>query len=102
MKQSSAEFDWVPETRFGTWFQSSDIWTRYVLCEALDELQRLAADSLPEHPLIMDAGCGAGIAFPLINDEVGQLTMNGTILQDVLNIASGSEFFTERKTIDTP
>ena len=69
LKQSSAEFDWVPETRFGTWFQGTDIWTRYVLCEALDELKQLAADSLPEQPLILDAGCGAGVAFPLINER---------------------------------
>jgi hypothetical protein len=41
-------------------------------------------------------------AFPLINDEVGQLTLNGTILQDVLNVSTGSEFFTERKSIDVP
>jgi SAM-dependent methyltransferase len=69
LKQRSAEFDWVPETRFGTWFQGTDIWTRYVLCEALDELKRLAADNLPEQPLILDAGCGTGIAFPLINER---------------------------------
>lgn len=41
-------------------------------------------------------------AFPLINDEVGQLTLNGTLLQDTLNASSGSEFFTERKTINVP
>jgi SAM-dependent methyltransferase len=69
MKQSSPELDWVPETSFGTWFQGTQIWTRYVLCEALDELNRLAADKLPEHPQILDAGCGAGIAFPLIKEH---------------------------------
>lgn len=41
-------------------------------------------------------------AFPLINDEVGQLTLNGTILEDTLNSSSGSEFFIERKSIDQP
>jgi SAM-dependent methyltransferase len=66
---SSADFDWVPETRFGTWFQGTGIWTRYVLCEALDELKRLAGDSLAENPVILDAGCGAGIAFPLIYER---------------------------------
>jgi len=42
-------------------------------------------------------------AWPLINDEVGQLTMNGTIVQDDLNeAATGSGFFVERKTIAVP
>lgn len=41
-------------------------------------------------------------AWPLINDEVGQLTINGTILQDVLNAGTGSEFFTERKSVNVP
>lgn len=41
-------------------------------------------------------------AWPLINDEVGQLTLAGTILQDTLNAGSGSEFFTERKSIAVP
>lgn len=41
-------------------------------------------------------------AWPLINDEVGQLTLNGTIIQDTLNAGLGSDFFIERKTINVP
>lgn len=67
-RPNSAEYEWVPETRFGAWFQGSGIWTRYVVSEALEELRRLAGDSLPEAPLILDAGCGSGVAFLLIKE----------------------------------
>ena len=56
---------WVPDTRFGSWFQRTSIWQRYVVEPALDELQRLwladaEATSLER---ILDVGCGAGVAF---------------------------------------
>lgn len=38
--------------------------------------------------------------FGLINEDIGSLTLEGTILRDSLNASSGSEFFTERR-IDT-
>jgi SAM-dependent methyltransferase len=61
--------DWVSETSFGIWFQGTTIWTRYVLTESLDELQRLAGDQIPTSPVILDVGCGEGKAFPLIEER---------------------------------
>ena len=63
---------WVKETRFGNWFQTTDVWSRYVVAEAVDELARLFSrhrHAVPARPRILDAGCGAGIAFPLVADR---------------------------------
>lgn len=38
--------------------------------------------------------------FPLINDEIAQMTLSGNILQDSLNSAQGSDFFIQRQAID--
>jgi SAM-dependent methyltransferase len=56
---------WVPDTRFGSWFQQTSIWQRYVVEPALDELQRLWLGESEPQPLarVLDAGCGAGLAF---------------------------------------
>jgi 2-polyprenyl-3-methyl-5-hydroxy-6-metoxy-1,4-benzoquinol methylase len=61
--------DWVPETRFGTWFQSHWMWTDYVLRPACDDLVRMIAGREPRYPTIMDAGCGAGHAFDRLASE---------------------------------
>jgi SAM-dependent methyltransferase len=56
---------WVPDTRFGSWFQGIAIWRRYVVEPALDELQRLLLTDSNQKSLerILDVGCGAGVAF---------------------------------------
>lgn len=56
----------VPETRFGVWFQRTDLWKRYVVAEALAELKRLAGDRVARNPLVLDVGCGSGVAFSFI------------------------------------
>ncbi len=54
---------WVKESRFGNWFQSTNIWSRFVMGEALERLIPMIKTPLPTHPSILDAGCGQGIAF---------------------------------------
>jgi SAM-dependent methyltransferase len=56
---------YVPETQFGTWFQRTDIWRRYVVEAAVTELYAL----LPERVAvssILEVGCGEGVAFDLL------------------------------------
>jgi len=60
--------DWVPETRFGTWFQSQWIWTDYVLGPALKELQLMLAERRGPFHRIVDAGCGIGHSFSMLAD----------------------------------
>lgn len=60
---------WVKESRFGKWFLSTDIWVRYVLSEAIQSMQNLLKNhSLPESPNVLDAGCGRGLAFGLLEE----------------------------------
>ena len=59
--------DWVRETGFGRWFLSTKIWYKYVLQIAISDFKRLTGHHLPEAPRILDAGCGQGQSFPLID-----------------------------------
>jgi len=56
---------WVPDTRFGSWFQHTRVWTRYVLEPAIEQwLRLLEGVSCPlRFERVLDAGCGAGVAF---------------------------------------
>lgn len=66
----STASDWVSETAFGKWFLSTDTWFRYVLAQAVADLARLAAGTLPTPPQrLMDAGCGQGAAFSLLQSH---------------------------------
>lgn len=57
---------YVPETRFGEWFQRTDIWRRYVVQEAIAELTSLLPAPSPSFRTILDAGCGEGVAFDIL------------------------------------
>ena len=59
--------DWVPETRFGKWFIGTDIWIDYVLHEAVADFRNMMGDRLPARPVILDAGCGIGLSFALLD-----------------------------------
>ncbi len=52
----------VPETPFGTGFQQTDVWRRYVVARALDDLEALLrqAGGPERFDRVLDAGCGAG------------------------------------------
>ena len=63
---ASDPVEWTPETRFGVWFQGTDIWTRYVVSAALEELRQLMPESSPTNCVILDAGCGGGNAIPIL------------------------------------
>ena len=69
--------DWVPETRFGKWFISSHIWVKYVLRVAIEDMKRLAGARIPPGQVILDAGCGIGLAFPLLEEYFRPAKMIG-------------------------
>ncbi len=56
----------VPETRFGRWFLRTDIWAKYVLAPALDELERLMPAMPPPQGVVLDLGCGSGRALGML------------------------------------
>jgi len=53
----------VPETRFGRWFLNTEIWSYYVVNEAIRDLQRLAGGVGYRFDIIADVGCGHGRSF---------------------------------------
>ncbi|MCU9954482.1 MULTISPECIES: class I SAM-dependent methyltransferase [Burkholderia] len=59
---------YVPETAFGIWFLRTHTWEHHVLRVAINDLKRLVAAPLPKSPVILDAGCGQGKSFRLLND----------------------------------
>jgi ubiquinone/menaquinone biosynthesis C-methylase UbiE len=56
---------WVKETRFGKWFLSTQIWYKYVLTQAGVDLTRML-QGRGQGGRILDAGCGEGLAFDLL------------------------------------
>ncbi len=54
---------YVPESRFGEWFQRTDVWRRYVVQEAVAELSSLLPRDGGSFATVLDAGCGEGVAF---------------------------------------
>lgn len=57
----------VPETRFGRWFLGTKVWLRYVVEESVRQFVQLLPSSMPEPRIMLDAGCGAGIALRLLD-----------------------------------
>lgn len=56
---AAPRFAFVPETRIGVWFLSTETWRIHVLRRALEDLLRMAPD-LPKGCAILDIGTGQG------------------------------------------
>jgi ubiquinone/menaquinone biosynthesis C-methylase UbiE len=63
---SRAAATYVEETRFGFWFLQSRVWQQHVLRVAIDDLKRLIDTPLPNAAVLLDAGCGQGKSFSLL------------------------------------
>lgn len=58
----------VPETRFGIWFLSSETWFKRVLEVALADLTRLlGSEARQNYDVVLDVGCGQGKSFSLLS-----------------------------------
>lgn len=75
-KQTSGG-NWVRETRFGRWFLTTNMWYQRVLSVALFDLIRLLGDKVPKTRQILDAGCGGGLAFSLLEHNFQPETIIG-------------------------
>jgi SAM-dependent methyltransferase len=62
---------YVPETRFGEWFQRTAIWRQYVVDEAVAELASLLPPGRSPFATVLDAGCGDGAAFAALRRSFG-------------------------------
>ncbi|MGE8496637.1 MAG: class I SAM-dependent methyltransferase [Pseudomonas sp.] len=68
---------YVEETGFGFWFLQSHVWQHHVLRVAINDLTRLIGAELPAAPVILDAGCGQGKSFALLNQAFKPARMIG-------------------------
>jgi ubiquinone/menaquinone biosynthesis C-methylase UbiE len=59
---------YVEETRLGFRFLSSFVWRHHVLRVAIDDLKRLSDEPVPHGGVLLDAGCGQGKSFRLLQD----------------------------------
>ncbi len=76
-KEQAPEGEWVRESRFGRWFLSTNVWFRYVLSEAVLDLKQLLENSHSGTDTILDAGCGQGLAFVLLEEHFHPKTIIG-------------------------
>lgn len=60
---------WSADTSFGRWFLSTDIWLRYVLTPAIDDLHQMLGFQPAAFHCLMDIGCGQGMALPVLADR---------------------------------
>jgi SAM-dependent methyltransferase len=60
---------WIPDTSFGRWFLGTDVWLRYVLTPAIDDLRALLGPQPTQFNCLMDIGCGQGMALPLLAER---------------------------------
>jgi len=72
-----SEGDWVRESGFGRWFLTTDTWFRYVLSEAVCDLKQLLDNRIHGTHQILDAGCGQGVAFELLEEHFHPRTIIG-------------------------
>ena len=62
--------DFVPESRFGLWFLGTRTWEYEVVRDALDRLAPLIRRPRTRYPVVLDAGCGQGMAFSLLQERL--------------------------------
>lgn len=68
---------WVRETRFGRWFLGTHTWYRYVLSQAIVDFKALLGNRLSVGARVLDAGCGQGMAFGLLDQHFQPSTITG-------------------------
>jgi ubiquinone/menaquinone biosynthesis C-methylase UbiE len=81
----------VPESRFGVWFLSTDIWAKHVLNRAIEDLDRLIENRRASYPVIVDVGCGFGRSFKILNDRFRPVRMVGIDLDPEMLASSSLE-----------
>ncbi|WP_324732022.1 class I SAM-dependent methyltransferase [Pseudomonas paeninsulae] len=68
---------YVEETRFGFWFLQSRVWEQHVLRVAVADLKRLIDAPLPSAAVLLDAGCGQGKSFRLLQQAFAPAQLIG-------------------------
>jgi ubiquinone/menaquinone biosynthesis C-methylase UbiE len=67
----------VPESRFGVWFLSTDVWSTHVLRRAIADLLPLISRRRAFYEVVADIGCGWGRSFALLQENFAPQRMIG-------------------------
>lgn len=68
---------YVEESGFGFWFLQSRVWEQHVLRVAVADLKRLIDAPLPSAAVLLDAGCGQGKSFRLLQQAFAPAQLIG-------------------------
>ncbi len=82
---------WVRETRFGRWFLTTNTWFRYVLSVAVVDFKTMLRNRVSTQKKILDAGCGGGLAFSLLELHFQPKTIIGVDI-DQAQISLAKEY----------
>lgn len=80
--------EWIRETGFGRWFLQSGVWVRYVLTVAIHDFAGLLKPKQLKVRRLLDAGCGQGLAFSILEDKLNpELIVGVDIDLELLGLA---------------
>lgn len=80
--------DWVLETRFGKWFQGTEIWNEYVLEDAFAIVRELVGERCKPGSRMLDIGCGQGSSLPMLDKHFEPESINAIDIDpDLLKVA---------------
>ncbi len=87
-EKQAAEQEWVRESRFGQWFQTTNIWYDYVLSEAIFDFKQLLGKNVSGTRQLLDIGCHQGLAFQLLEEHFAPKTIIGVDIDgEQINLA---------------
>jgi ubiquinone/menaquinone biosynthesis C-methylase UbiE len=94
--QSAEARDFVPESRFGFWFLGTRTWEKEVLRDSLQRLAPLIPTPQACYPVVLDAGCGQGKAFSLLQERFRPQRLIG-LDAEIKGLARARKFAKKRR-----
>lgn len=92
--------EYVHESRLGIWFLGTETWATHVLTRALNDLERLIKNRRSSYPVILDAGCGWGRSFKLLNERFSPTRLIGVDIDADMIAASRQEVAQHHLDVD--
>ena len=91
---------YVAESRFGTWFIRTGIWSHYVLAAAFGDLEGLITERRASYPAIVDLGCGWGLALRALHDRFKPQRLIAIDVDARMTAAAGAEAIRQGLTVE--
>lgn len=78
-----AQADWVPESRFGRWFGNTNLWVDRILTDSVADLRYMIGGRLRPATTLLEAGCGVGHSFALLDQNFLPKRIVGLDIDDI-------------------